>query len=100
VLSGDAVLIADINFSRSATLGLTFATRLLTMDDFCMTSGTALPITDERILLEIDSYLRRTCQKVKDFRSMPHDRALLLESFIIRACLAARAAQHIHYENA
>jgi hypothetical protein len=99
VISGEAVLIADISFSRSATLGLTLAARLFPMEGFHITSGTALPIVNERVFLEIGTYLGRTCPKVKDVRSLPPERALYLESFIIRTCLAAGAMERVRYED-
>jgi hypothetical protein len=62
VLSVDAALIAGINFRRTATRGLTLASRLLPVAEFRTTSGTALPITEEKVLLEIGRYLRRTAE--------------------------------------
>jgi hypothetical protein len=69
------------------------------MDHFSITSGTALPIADERVFLAIGKYLSRVCPNVKDVRSLPRERALFLESYIIRTCLAARAARHVHFED-
>jgi hypothetical protein len=99
VISGEPVLIADINFGQTATIGLTLAARLLPLGDFCITSGTALPMADERVFLEIGKYLGRTCPNVKEVRSLPRDRALYLESFIIRSCLAASAIERIRFAN-
>lgn len=99
VLTGEAVLIADTNFSQSAPIGLTLSARLLPMADFSITSGTALPIAEEEVLLAISDYLRRACGNVKDFRNLPRDRALLLESFIIRACLMGGAIKRIRHED-
>ena len=79
VLTGEAVLITDINLSRSATIGLTISARLMPMGDFYITSGTALPIAEEEIILSIGDYLRRACRNVKNFGNLPRDRALLLE---------------------
>lgn len=98
VFSGEAVLVADVSFSESATLGLTVAARLLPMENFSMTSGTALPVTHQRVLLEIGKYVGRTCPKLKHVRSLSPDRALYLESYVIRTCLAAGGMQRIRYE--
>jgi len=99
VLTGDAVLVADVSFSQSASEGLCLATRLLPFDEFWITAGAALPVVDERALLEIGRYVDRVCPKAKDARNLSRDRALLLESFISRTCLLARSSQHIRYEN-
>jgi hypothetical protein len=98
VFSGEEVLVADINSSRCADVGFSFASRMLPLENFSFTGGATLPIVDVQVLERVDDYLQRTCAGVKDFRTMPRERALLLESFITRTCLASGASERVRYQ--
>jgi hypothetical protein len=99
VLTGEHLVITDVNFSRSTVAGLTVASRIIPIDDFYMTSGAPLPIFESSALLRIGQFLVRTCSDVKDFRKLPAERAMWMEAGVIRAILEEQGTERVHYAN-
>ena len=51
-LMGDRqFLLIDIGFSKTATKGIVLATRILPFEDFVMSSGAAIPVDEEALLM-------------------------------------------------
>jgi hypothetical protein len=97
ILTGDQLVITDVNFSRSSAAGLTVATRIIPIDDFYITSGAPLPVFSAGALLRIGQYLVRTCSDVKDFRAFTGERAMWMEASIIRAILEEQGTERVRY---
>jgi hypothetical protein len=95
----DSRLIIDVNFSRSARLGMVLAFRLIEMEGMSMTSGAALPVTlippvglDPERQEGLDGLLARLARAWSR-----EDRSEEIGT-IIRSLLAAGSASRIGYE--
>lgn len=91
VPNGGELFLMDLAFSQSLPCGTAaLATRTIPLGEFWMTGGAALPIDSET---DVVRALRRI---EHDYGESLEDPAIV-ELSIIRACLAAGAADHIAY---
>jgi hypothetical protein len=98
VFSEEALLVADLNLSRTAPIGGTLAGRLVPTKDFWMTTGACLPVNDDTTLVEIGRFVQRTCPKsFSGLAGLSAERALLVESFITRTCLSSGAIGRMRF---
>ncbi|MGQ0634591.1 MAG: SEC-C metal-binding domain-containing protein [Planctomycetaceae bacterium] len=87
VISGEQLLMADINLSLTATEGLILATRMIPLGNFWVTAGAVLPIAEEGCVSEIRDYLRHRFPNLANVRTLDIQRATELQTFIVRTCL-------------
>lgn len=91
ILNGGELFLMDLAISLSFPCdGGALATRTIPLGEFWMTSGAALPIDSETDVLGAMRQLER------DRRAPPRDSSIVALS-IVRACLAAGAADHVVY---
>jgi hypothetical protein len=93
VLNEEELFLMDLAFSQSAVhANAAFATRTIPLGEYWMTSGAGLPINSKKAAL--DALTRIASGKPKLLEG-PGSGAL----WIVRACLAAGAADHVSYES-
>ena len=91
VLNGVELFLMDLAFSQSFPCGTaTLATRTIPLGEFWMTGGAGLPIDSETDLLA-------ALRQIESDRHAPLEGPAIIALSIVRACLAAGAADHITY---
>ena len=94
VLYGVELFLMDLAFSQSFPCGTaTLATRTIPLGEFWMTGGAGLPIDSETDLLA-------ALRQIESDRHGPLEDPAIISLSIVRACLAAGAADHITYAGA
>ena len=100
VLRDEPLLLIDVSFSRTADRGFVMASHVLSLGDFWMSSGAALPVTAD-FFERLDADIRRQFgQRPEDFRALSRDRETELATMIIRACLRAGMSERVAYADA
>jgi hypothetical protein len=93
VLNNEGLFLVDLALSQSAKhANAAFATRTIPLGECWMTSGAGLPINSKKAALDA---LARIAGGKPQLLEGPGNVALL----IVRACLAAGAADHVSYAN-
>jgi hypothetical protein len=91
VLNGGELFLMDLAFSQSFPSGIVgLATRTISLGEFWMTSGAPLPIDAET---DVEGALGQ----IESDPRAPFDGQAMIALSIVRACLAAGAADHIVY---
>jgi len=91
VLNGGELFLMDLAFSQSFPCGTAaIATRTIPLGEFWMTGGAGLPIDSETDILDALRRIESDCRE-------PHEGPAIIALSIVRACLAAGAADHIAY---
>lgn len=91
VLNGGELFLMDLAFSQSLPGGgATLATRTIPLGEFWMTAGAALPIDSETDIEGALQWIESDCGK-------PLEGTAIIALSIVRACLAAGAADRITY---
>ncbi|MGD0076907.1 MAG: hypothetical protein ABSD31_21665 [Candidatus Binataceae bacterium] len=94
VLNNEELFLMDLALSQSAShANVAFATRTIPLGEYWMTSGAGLPINSKKTVLDA---LKRSASGNPKLLEGPGSVAL----WIVRACLAAGAADHVSYEGA
>lgn len=100
LLADREYLLIDIGFSQTSVKGLILATRLLPFDDFVMTSGAALPIDSNEMLLEIFNVILPQHGRADDeYISLDMEQRADLTAAIIRLCLENDMSSQIEYKD-
>jgi hypothetical protein len=100
LLLDEPLFLVDIGFSRSMSIGMVLASRIMTMEGMTMTTGAALPVgvlsraEQSAYVSEVERVLGLT-----DFRHLSPQQASELTTMIIRTCLREGAAEHIKYQD-
>jgi len=90
VMNGGELFVMDLALSRSAKAGGgALATRTLPLGDYWMTSGAGLPVTSQAALDAL--------RQLESEKRRPPRGPGMLPLAIVRACLAAGAAEYITY---
>ncbi len=90
-LDGEELFLMDLALSQSVPSGnVALATRTLPMGEYWMTAGAGLPI-------DSDTDVLAAVRQIQSGRRPPLETPAVLELSIIRACLAAGAADHVAY---
>ncbi len=91
ILNGGELFLMDVSFSRNCPCGdVALATRTIPLGEYWMSGGAALPIDSET---DFESALRRSVDELPDWC----EEGAMLPIAIVRACLAAGAAEHVSY---
>jgi len=95
VLSREPITLMDIGLSQTVAHGFRglFATRTALMEDWWMTTGAGLPISDRKTC-EIVLEMIRGRNLLQDTTSVGEHRLAIA---VIRACLDSGAAEHVRY---
>ena len=94
VLHNEEVFLMDVAFSRSVRSGgIALATRTIPLGEYWMTSGAALPINS-------GSAVKSALSRIESGKHKALEGPGSVALSIVRACLAAGAADHIAYEAA
>jgi hypothetical protein len=94
LLYEEELFVMDLAFSRTLERGFALATRTIPLGEYWMTSGAPLPITSAD---DIEPVFR---QMKKLPALAPGEGPAVFPTLVVRACLAAGAAEHIRYEGA
>lgn len=92
ILNKERLFLMDVAFSRSLTVGNTIATRTVPFGDYWITTGAALPIPSSKTV----AYAFRGIER-ESLASVLRSGVLPLR--MVRACLAAGAAEYIQYDD-
>ncbi len=82
---GELLVVADVNFSKTAQLGMGIASRVVCLDEFAMLTGAALPICGFGVLEQIAAFEEKLFQSHGD--ELDDEQLTELETFITRTCL-------------
>lgn len=98
LLRDEPLFIVDVGFSRSASVGMVLAARIVSPEGINMTTGAALPVgvlspADRTRFLE---GVKTTFRDV-DFRNLSPEESSQLATTVIRTCLKKGAAERIAY---
>lgn len=93
-------VLMDQGMGSSAKPTMIFAGRLICFADFCMTSGTFLPIADPRLRSEVEGLIRKLFMnrgdKIKD--GLPSGVEASFSAQVIRAALRAGVLKKMRYQ--
>jgi hypothetical protein len=97
--AGDTLFLIDLGLSQTAFQNCGFATRLVPLPGFWMTTGSALPITPG-VVPEIERRViaRFGPERAKNLENLsPLDQSTLA-TIVIQTCLRAGVSQYVRYE--
>jgi len=97
LLRGGTSILIDINFASIAREGMALATRVIPVEDFFMTGGAGLPVTNAE-LNKIARETKRIFDPATDVTRLTPDQESDLTALIIRTCLESGMGSRIAYE--
>jgi hypothetical protein len=97
VLRGETGLLIDVGFSQTALRHFVLASYVYQMDQFWMTTGTALPMSADTLEALAPELRKRFGGTPQDYRSLSPERMADLATFVIRACLRAGMSERVAY---
>jgi hypothetical protein len=98
LLRGGTSILIDISFSSIAIEGLALATRAIPIEDFFMTGGAGLPVTQAE-MTKIARETKRIYHPETDLTRLTPDQESDLTALIIRTCLESGMGSRIAYED-
>ncbi len=99
ILRGDSLLIIDEGFSQTAAEGVIMAARIITLPDFSMTTGAALPIDAKTLAAILDALEGGPVEVGRvDYNRLSRQEEAVMSSIIIRCAVARGASSRISYE--
>jgi hypothetical protein len=100
MIRGDSIRMIDRRFGSTARPGVYLAMRLIIFPDWAMSSGAALPVTEEYVNSLIENMDRIIGQTTRDLPTvLSGEQQAELATTIIRDCFAAGATDQIAYED-
>ena len=91
-------LLADVGFSQTAARGVTLATRVYPFEDFIMSPGAAVPITDVETLAVITGLVLKEAANPAQIKNLSREQWADLTFRILAAGLSGPGATQIRYE--
>jgi hypothetical protein len=94
VLNSEELFVMDVAFSRSVPSGgMALATRTIPLGEYWMTGGAALPINS-------GNAIKNALSRIESGRDKSLESPSSVALMMVRACLAAGAADYVTYETA
>jgi hypothetical protein len=99
LMRDESLFVVDVGFSRSATVGMLLATRLVRLEEGAyLTTGAALPlgVLPPAIRTSFVELFRKTLPTA-DFKNLTRAEESQLATNVIRSCLQTGASERIRY---
>jgi hypothetical protein len=90
--------LADIGFSQTTVEGVIMSSRVISLDDFIMTTGAALPV-DLGVMVKLDEWLKEMCKSAQDRPKTTREEDAEVAAKSISLCLQSEGAHRISYQS-
>jgi SEC-C motif len=97
VMRGGTSTLIDVSFASIARTGMALATRVIPIEDFFMTGGAGLPITNP-VMTKTARETKRIFDQSTDLTRLTPDQESDLTALIIRTCLQSGMGSRIAYQ--